>query len=170
MKINVPRVHGDTPKEKLIRSIALVLVFAAVAWAFMENNERVVERLNREGSVYDETHTLNNEQKKFIVSFTRALKSEFGLSCKIHIYGGDFVAPELDAKTMYIGLAPSIGEVELRFPGMMRQALGDDFIRALKFEYLLPSFQIGDWPQEIQIVLAAIFEKLTEIQQGDPSQ
>ncbi len=167
MRIKVPRVHGETPKEKAIRTLALILIFGAVIWAFSKNNERVVERLNKDGVVYDETGTLDVKQKKFIISFTRALRDEFGLSSKIQIFGGDFTVPELDAKTMYMGLAPSIGVVELRFPGMMRQALGDEFIMKLKTEHLLPSFKYNDWPQEIQVVLVAIFDKLTQLEQGD---
>jgi hypothetical protein len=166
MRIAIPKVHGKSPKEKLIRTLALLLIFAAVGWAFMKNNERVVDMLNREGVIYDETNTLDKEQKKFILSFTRTLKNEFGLSCKIQIFGGDFTVPELDAKTMYIGLAPSINVVELRFPALMRTALGDEFIESLKKENLLPSLQTNDWPMEIQIVLVAIFDKLTKIQQG----
>jgi hypothetical protein len=166
MRIAIPRVHGDSPKEKLIRTLALLLIFAAVAWAFMKNNERVVDMLNRDGVVYDETNTLDKDQKKFIVSFTRALKDEFGLTCKVQIFGGDFAVPELDAKTMYIGLAPSIGVVELRFPALMRTALGPDLITALNKEYLLPSLATNQWPMEIQVVLATIYEKLTAIQEG----
>lgn len=160
MRINIPRVHGETPKEKAIRTILLVLVFAAVIWAFMKNNERVIEHLNMDGAVYDETKTLDSDQKKFIVSFTRSLRDEYGLDCKIQIFGGDFVVPELDAKTMYIGLAPSIKEVELRFPPIMRQALGPEFIESLKTTFLFPSFEEGDWPMAIQEVLVEIFNKL----------
>jgi hypothetical protein len=160
MKIKIPRVHGDTPKEKAIRSLALVLVFAAVIWAFMKNNEHVVEVLNMEGAVYDETKTLDKDQKKFIVAFTRTLKDEWGLSCKIQIFAGDFVVPELDGKTMFIGLAPSIKVAELRFPPMMNTALGPEFIESLKTTFLLPSFEEGDWPMAIQEVLAEIFNKL----------
>lgn len=170
MRIAIPKVHGRSPREKLIRSLALVLIFAVVAWAFMKNNERVLDTLNREGAVYDETGTLDEAQKKFIVSFTRALKSEYGMNCRIQIFGGDFVVPELDAKTMYIGLAPAIGVAELRFPPMMRQALGADFIESLKTEHLLPSLETNDWPMEIQIVLAAIFEKLSQLDGGTPGE
>jgi len=163
MRLRIPRVHGDTPKEKMIRSLALVLVFAAVCWGFIKNNERVVDVLNRDSAVYDETKTLDKEQRKFIVSFNRALKDEFGLGSRIEIFGGDFVVPDLDAKTMYIGFSPATGEVEIRFPALMRQALGDDFIEMLKTEYLQPAIAEGEWPQELQIVLATIFQKLTEL-------
>ena len=163
MRIHIPRVHGETPREKAFRTLMLILVFAAVIWAFMENNERVIERLNLGGAVYDETGTLDREQKKFIVSFTHSLRDEYGLNCRIHIYGGDFVVPELDAKTMYIGLAPAIGEVEMRFPPMMRQALGPEFIESLRTTFLLPSFSQGDWPMAVQEVLVEIFNKLEEL-------
>ncbi|QGY39756.1 hypothetical protein GM415_06355 [Pseudodesulfovibrio cashew] len=166
MRITIPRVHGATPREKLIRSLALILVFAAVIWAFSKNNERVVEMLNQKASIYDETKTLDKEQKKFILSFTKTLKNEFGLDCRIQIYGGDFVVPDLDAKTMYIGLAPAINEVQIRFPAMMRQALGQEFIDSLATEHFLPSFKYNDWPQEIQVVLLAIFDRLTQLQEG----
>ncbi len=163
MRIKIPRVHGETPKEKAIRSLLLVLVFAAVIWAFMENNQRVIERLNLDGAVYDETKTLDKDQKKFISAFAKSLREEYGLDCKIQIYGGDFVVPELDAKTMYIGIAPAINAVELRFPPMMRQALGSEFIDSLTQTFLLPSFEQGDWPMAIQEVLVEVFNKLDEL-------
>lgn len=166
-RLKIPRVHGETPREKAVRSIALVLVFAAVIWAFMKNNERVVERLNKEAAIYDETHRLDSDQKKFIVSFTRSLKKEFGLDSQIQIFGGDFVVPELDNKTLYIGLAPAINEVEIRFPPMMRQALGTEFIDRLETEHFLPSFKFDDWPGELQVVLVTIFDELTKLEQGE---
>lgn len=167
MRIKIPRVHGESPKEKVFRSIALVLVFAAVIWAFYMNNKHVVDVLNQEGAVYDETKTLDKTQKKFIVSFTRSLREEYGMDCKIQIYGGDFVMPELDGKTMYMGLAPAIDEVKLRFPPMMRQALGKDFIESLKTTFLLPSFKEGDWPMAIQEVLMEIYKKLEQLKKEE---
>jgi len=167
MKIMIPRVHGSSPKEKIIRSIALVLVFAVVIWAFMKNNERVVEMLNRESAVYDETGTLDKEQRKFVVSFTRALRDEYGLGCRIQVFGGDFTVPELDSKTMYMGLAPSLGLAELRFPVMMRRTLGPEFIESLKTEVLLPSFKDNDWPSAIEVCLVRIFNKLEELKKGE---
>jgi len=170
MKFSILKVQGDSSKERIIRSIALVLIFAAVIWAFMKNNERVVNLLNRESAVYDETGTLDKEQRKFIVSFTRSLRDEYGLGSKIQIFGGDFTVPDLDSKTMYIGIAPSIGVIKLRFPVMMRQSLGPEFIESLKTEHLQPSFKENDWPSAIQIVLVEIFNKLDELQKGEISQ
>ncbi|WP_319583076.1 hypothetical protein [uncultured Pseudodesulfovibrio sp.] len=166
-RINIPRVHGSTPREKVIRSLALMLVFAAVIWAFMKNNEHVVEVLNQQSAVYDETGVLNKDQKKMIVSFTQTLREKWGLNCKIQIYGGDFVVPELDDKTMYIGLAPAIDAAELRFPPLMRSALGPEFIESLKTTFLLPSFTEGDWPLAIQEVLVEILKKLDSLNQGE---
>ena len=163
MRIHIPRVHGETRREKVIRYLLLILVFAAVIWAFMENNVRVIERLNLDGSVYDETKTLSKDQKKFISAFTRSLREDYGLNCKVQIFGGDFVVPELDAKTMYIGMAPAIGEVQMRFPPMMRQAFGTDFIESLKDTFLLPSFEQGDWPMAVQEVLVEIYKKLESL-------
>lgn len=167
MKIAIPRVHGSSRKEKFIRSIALILIFAIVIWAFMKNNERVVDILNKESAVYDETDTLGKEQRKFIVSFTRSLKNTYGLSCRIQIFGGDFTVPELDSKTMYIGLAPSIDTVVISFPPMMRQAVGPEFIENLKTEHFLPAFKENDWPSAIEIVLVEIFNKLDELQKEE---
>ncbi|WP_319541694.1 TPM domain-containing protein [uncultured Pseudodesulfovibrio sp.] len=167
MRIKIPRVHGESPKEKVFRSLALVLVFAAVIWAFYMNNKHVVDVLNQEGAVYDETKTLDTNQKKFIVSFTRSLRDEYGMDCKIQIYGGDFVVPDLDGKTMYIGLAPALGELELRFPPMMRKTLGKEFIESLKTTFLLPSFKEGDWPMAIQEVLMEIYKKLEQLKKEE---
>lgn len=167
MRIKIPKVHGESPKEKLLRTLALLLVFAAVVWAFTENNKRVVETLNQQGAIYDETGVLDKEQKKFIISFTRTIRDEYGLNFKIQIYGGDFVVPELDAKTIYIGLAPAIDVVELRFPPLMRQAFGSEFIDILENTFLRPSFMEGDWPMAIQETLVEIFNKLDELNKGE---
>ena len=167
MRIAIPKVHGDSPKEKAIRTIALLLVFAAVMWAFTKNNERVVDALNRQSSVYDETGTLDDDQRKFIASFTKSLRDEFGLSSQIQIFETAMEIPELDAKTLYIGLVPTMGEVELRFPGLVRTAVGQEFIDGLKTDYFLPSFERGDWPQELQIVLATIFDRLVRLETGE---
>jgi len=169
MKIAIPRVHGSTLKEKALRSIALFFIFAAVIWAFYENNKHVVEVLNKESAVYDETATLDKEQRKFIASFVHTMKDEYGVRCRIQIFGGDFTLPELDSKTMYIGLAPSIEEVKLVFPPMMRRALGPRFIESLKTEHFLPAFKEKDWPLAIQIVLVEIFNKLDELKKEESS-
>lgn len=162
-RIKIPRVHGETPREKALRSIALILVFGVVIWAFMKNNERVVETLNQQSAVYDETKTLDKDQMKFIASFAATLRDEWGMDCKVQVFGGDFVVPELDGKTVYIGIAPAIKEVELRFPPMMRQAFGPDFISELEITFLQPSFEEGDWPMALQEVLVEIFNKLEEL-------
>ncbi len=166
MRIHVPKVHGESKKEKIIRTILLLLVFGAVIWAFSVNNNRVVDRLNQESAIYDETGTLTKEQKKFITSFTRTIKDEFGIASRIQIFGGDFVVPELDSKTLYIGLAPSINEVQIRFPVLLRTALGPDFAEKLKTEHFLPSFKYNDWAEEMQVVLIAIFDKLDQLNKG----
>ncbi|WP_272701007.1 hypothetical protein [Desulfovibrio sp. Fe33] len=170
MRINIPRVHGSTPKEKLVRTLALILVFAAVIWAFMKNNEHVVEVLNQASAVYDETGVLTKDQKKMIVSFTGALRDKWGMECRIQVYGGDFVVPDLDDKTMYMGLAPAIGVAELRFPPLMRKALGPQFIESLKTTFLLPSFEAGDWPMAIQEVLVEILKKLDSLNKENSSE
>ena len=170
MRITIPKVHGETPREKLIRSLALVLVFAAVIWAFMKNNERVVQILNQESAVYDETGTLDKDQKQFIVSFTKTIKEEWGVTARVQIFGGDFTVPELDGKTLYIGLSPSIGVAELRFPPIMAAALGPDFPDYLKTTFLYPSFQEGDWPMATQEVLSEIFNKLNALNKDTKSE
>jgi hypothetical protein len=117
--------------------------------------------------VYDETGTLTKDQKKMIVSFTHTLRGKWGTDCKIQVYGGDFVVPELDDKTLYIGIAPAIDTVELRFPPLMRKALGPEFIESLKTTFLLPSFKEGDWPMAIQEVLVEILKKLDSLNKGE---
>ncbi|BCS88594.1 hypothetical protein [Pseudodesulfovibrio sediminis] len=167
MRITIPKVHGNSPKEKVLRTLALILVFGAVIWAFTENNKHVVEVLNQQSAVYDETGTLDKEQKSFIASITRTFRDKYGMDCQIQVYVGDFVVPDLDSKTIYIGFAPSINEVELRFPPLMRTAFGTEFIDMLKTTILLPSFRDDTWPMAIHEVLMEITSKFEELQQGE---
>ena len=166
MRITLPTVHGSTPGERLLRALALVLVFAVVVWAFVKNSERVAETLNRQSAVYDETGGLGAEDRDFLAAYGRVLREEFGLECRVQVFAGDFVVPELDAKTIYIGLAPAIGAVEARFPALVAQALGPDVIQALRQE-LLAALSSGEWPARLRSVLLAILERLRRIEAGD---
>ncbi|WP_243544736.1 hypothetical protein [Pseudodesulfovibrio tunisiensis] len=167
MRINIPRVHGETPKEKIVRSLLLLLVFAAVVWAFTENNKRVIQRLNRDSAVMDQTGMMTDEDKDFVRSFIRTVRDEFGIVARVQVFAGPVESPEVDAKTLYIGLSPAEGQAVVVFPPLVRRAVGEAFVESLTTEHFLPSFDRDDWIRELQIVLTLIFTQLTDIEGGE---
>lgn len=168
MRLEIPKPRGRSKAERMIRAIALVGVIAVVAWAFMQNNKSVLERIQTRQAVNDQTETLSQTDLDFLKGFIASMRETYGVNMKVTIYKGQALVPEVGPKTMFFGLAPEAGEVILRFPPLVRAALGDDFTASLTDDFM-QSFKQGDWPRELKIVLTMIWSRLSALdsQQGN---
>lgn len=171
MRLKFPRVQGESPREKLIRIILLIAVFAAVGWAFSKNNEQVLKRIQERNAVFDQTATLSESDEEFIRGFVDSMKKRFGITVNIKIYKGAPKELLLDNQTLYLGLSPETGEVILKVPPLMRPALGTEFIDDLVDKHFAEAFTKGTWPRELKVVLTMIWSRLIAIDnpQGESS-
>lgn len=150
--------------ERLVRLLALMLVFAAVVWAFWKQNERIISRMEERQSVADLGGYLNDEQRSFVKGFRDALKSRYGMEFHLRIVDDrPLDLPESDAKTMVMGLAPQRGELVLRLPPLLSSALGQEFLADLRANHLDTFWDDPDWQPRLLLVLAAIWERLDTI-------
>lgn len=167
MKINMPAPKGKTAMERVLRVLGMLLVFLVVIWAFYQNNENVIERLQKDRAVWDETGRMSKEELSFLRDFVRSMRSKFGVDVKIQVFKEDIQPPELDSKTIYIGLSPAGQQVRVEFPALLKPALGAEFIQSVSNEYFMEAFANGDWPRELQILTTMIWSRLAALEEGD---
>jgi len=164
MKINFPAPQGKNALERVLRTLAMLLVFLVVIWAFYKNNENVLERVQKNRSVWDETGQLTKDELGYLRDFVKTMRSTFGVEVKIQVFKEDVEKPELDAKTIYIGLSPARRQVVVEFPALLRPALGADFIKSVRTEYFTEAFETGQLGRELQILTTMIWSRLAALE------
>lgn len=170
MRIEIPKPHGKSPMERILRTLAMLLVVLVVMWAFYKNNENVLERVQKTRTVWDETGQMNRDDIDFLRGFVKSLKDTFGLNCQIQIFKGDVVVPEVDAKTLYVGLSPARRQVVMEFPALMRPALGAPFMDSLRDEHFAQAFDDNEWIRELKIAMTMIWSRLAVLENQEATQ
>jgi hypothetical protein len=151
-------------REKLLRMLALVGIFALVIWAFWEHTGQTMRKIQQQQAVYDATDSLSKKQLSFVRGFASNLKSEYGLEFRMQVSNEPVEEPRLDSKTVFLGVDPASKQVVVRFPPLLSKSLGPDFLQALKTNHLASLFDDGgDWREGITYMLAAVWERLAEI-------
>mgnify|MGYP000524838777 CR=1 FL=1 len=170
MRIEIPKPHGKSPMERLLRTLAMLLVVLVVMWAFYKNNENVLERVQKTRSVWDETGQMSHDDINFLRGFGKSLKDTFGINCRIQVFKGDVVVPDVDAKTLYLGLSPARRQLSIEFPALMRPALGQEFMDSLRDEHFAQAFDDNQWIRELKIALTMIWSRLTALENKEATQ
>ncbi len=152
-------------KERILRLMALALVFMLVLWAFSKNNQRIIERLENQQTITDTGGYLDDQQKSFIKGFRDGMRERYGLAFKLKIYKhGIENPPEADSKTVVLLLAPEPRELDLRLPPLLSSALGQEFLDQMKAEHLEKFWDHDPWQDELILLLASIWDRLEGMQ------
>jgi hypothetical protein len=163
MKLNiVPK--GGTRKERFLRMIGMLVIFALVGWAFWYNNQSTLEKLQGRNALWDQTKVLNNTERNYIKGFVRSMRSEFGVVTKVHIMNERITEISPEPKEMFIGLAPEYNQAVFHFPSLVRLALGPNFIRDIEQKHFTGKFENDKWPEALQAALAMIWGKLIRVE------
>ncbi|WP_457572082.1 hypothetical protein [Desulfovulcanus sp.] len=151
---------------QIFRGLGLVAVFVAVGILFWKHYERSITTIQARQSIWDQTKTLTEKQKKSIYNFSAQLKKRYGLTLQLKITKERVFIPKLDSKTIFIGLCPKYKEVIVRFPPLVEKVLGIKFLRYLQEEHFVPYFENDNWPQGLGEALNLIAQKLMEVENG----
>lgn len=170
MRIDIPKPKGKSPLERIIRTLAMLLVFLVVVWAFYVNNENVIERLEKTKSVWDETGQMNEEDLDFLKGFVHSMKESYGIMVKIQVVKGDLQPPEPGTRKLYIGISPSRRQVAIQYPPLLRPALGEEFMESLQNEQFAAAFDSGDLPRELKIAVTMIWSRLAALDNKETTQ
>lgn len=169
MRLEIPKPKGNTRRERLLRGLAMLAVVGLVGWAFMQNSRNMLEKIQTEQAINDQTESIGKEDMEFLKGFITSFKQTYGIGTRIVIYKGEVLLPDPDPKILFIGLAPVQRRTILQFPTLLRPALGEDFINSLNDEFL-ESFEKDDWQRELKIALTMIWSRLSALeaqQQGN---
>ena len=142
-----PWLRGKTPGEQFLRFILLICVFGLVIWLFWQQSEKTMKQLAARGAIWDQTEQLTKGEKDALREFASMFKDDFGLELRLNVVTTDVVLPDLDSKTIFIGLNPETRQVLVEFPPLVRRALGTDFLYSLQNEHFTPYFEEGKWPE-----------------------
>lgn len=150
--------------ERVVRMLGVLAVFAIVAWAFWVNNERTIKMIQARGVAVDQTDTMGINDKRFFRSFKNSLEKNYGLGFKIIVFKGNIEVPELDKKTVFMGLSPSTGETEIILPPLVQKALGGDFVPYLVESHFPGYMEAGNWIEGAKTAVALMWERLSGIE------
>lgn len=155
-----PLIHAESGGEMFLRAMLLLAVIVAVAAAFWWQSGQALEKINARGSVWDETKILTKDQKQALRSYASNLKSEHGIKLRLHIRKNDVVLPEIDRRTLFIGINPHTQQVLIEFPPLLRKAFGDDYMYHMQNEHFAQYFAKGEWQQGLVAALGKIWDDL----------
>lgn len=155
-----PLVRGKSSGEKFLRLVLLIAVFSGVAYAFWLNTERTMQRLATRGTVYDQTETMQKAEKKALRDFAGLFKDEFGLQLKFYVVTEAVSLPELDGKTIFMGVNPATGQVLVDFPPLVRKALGDELMYRLQNEFIPARLESHGTARSLLDATALVWNKL----------
>lgn len=161
---------GKSRKEKFLRFLGMIAVFIIVGWAFWQNNERTLEKLQGRNAIWDQTKTLSDADRQYIKGFIKSMRSEFGVKTKIHILNGQIPKVSAEPNEMLITISPAYEQISLQFPGLVAHALGKKFIEDLEHNYFTGKFKKDMWPVALQTTLAMIWQKLISVDNSAPSE
>ena len=166
------KVRGETPLERVVRVVAMLAVVGLVVWAYWQNNQRIVERLNRDKAVVDETDVLTKPQLDFIKEFRRGLKAEYGVDSRVRIFKDDEVkVPGNLGGRLFIGFSPKAGRLVLDMPPLVRRVLGEDYRASRERDWFAGRTGEADWPPRLRDLLIDIWTQLAGIGgEGDATQ
>lgn len=160
MSIFFPRRSGRSAPTSFLRLLGLALIFIIVAWAFWQNNERVITRLKARQAISDATGTLAEEDLAHVRAVAQVLEERYGVELRLHIVAGVLKMPDVGPRTLYVGINPETRLVVLEFPTLVAGALGQEFIRNLRDSHFEQYWDGGNWPQGLRSALTLILERL----------
>ena len=158
-----PMLRGQTSGEKFLRAMLLLAVFAVTGYLFWVQTGKNMEEIQNRGMIADKTGTLTKEEKKILREMGLFLEQEFGQDLKVVVDVEPVALPELDSKTIFLGLCPEERQVLVEVPPLVRSRLDAEFVLELQTSFFSPYFDSGDWPRGILEAVKAIIQQLTGI-------
>lgn len=156
-----PLVTGSSTKEKLLRALLLLGVFALAGWGFWLNSQNAMQMLQTRGAVWDEAGVLHEDESDGLRAMAARFDNEYGIKVRILIVKGEVTLPQVDSRTLYIIISPSNRQALLEFPPLVRRALGDEFMYSMQSSHFAPYFENGQWGLAIADALKLIWSGLS---------
>ncbi|UZP66020.1 TPM domain-containing protein [Desulfovibrio mangrovi] len=152
-----PLIKAESGSELFLRSVLLLSVVALVGVAFWYQIGANLREVNSRGAVWDEANVLSRDQREALRDFAAELKETYGIKLRLQIRKSPVVLPDLDNKTLFIGINPETRQVLIEFPTLLRKALGDEYMYRLQNEHFGPYFEKDQWQQGLAEALTQLW-------------
>lgn len=156
------RIDLEGPRKRFsgLRAVLMLLVLLGMAWAYNRHFEGVVERIQNQESIVDETRTLPPEKLALLRDASRLLRDNYGVSLRIHVKNGPVTPPAADPDTLFIGLDTAGGQAQVVLPPLLAKALPPELAQRLSNGYFDPFFARRAWPEGLYSFVLAVMEAL----------
>ena len=146
----------------MFRPVLLTAVILAVCWGFWTNSQNRIAALGAQSLFSDETGSLTQRQKDFVLGQIRAVREESGLMLEVNILRRPPALTRHDGARIYLDLVPGQKRAYLSLPPLVRRAVGEGFARDME-RSLEQDFASDTWQEGLQQTLASIRKKLAEV-------
>lgn len=157
---------GRSPGESFLRFMLLIAIFVGAGWLYSIHFNRTLDFIESRTAVNDQTKSLSKDQKQAFREFSKVLKNEFGLELKLVFATEPPPWPQLDNKTIYLGLDTMNHTVDIAIPPLVERALGPGYVDMLKTEHFPPFFEQGNWARGTAEALADIWKRLLKVEKS----
>ncbi|MBF0480451.1 MAG: hypothetical protein HQK81_02505 [Desulfovibrionaceae bacterium] len=142
-----------------MRPFLVVCVFLLAAALYSAHFADVMDRLRSQRSISDAAGLLTPEDLKLATDFAKILRVRAGLEFRLATFAGEATAPELDARTLYIGLGRG-GQSEVALPPLAKRALGPEASNYLEKEHFAPYLAQGQAGEGLRRALKLLWDGL----------
>ena len=162
------RPQGTTSSERVLRSMIFVLLLFGIGYLFWHNYDRSMQRVTARHAVVDRTGQLAPELSKEVVEFSRRMRERFGIAVEVRIARQELLAPEGDAKTLYIGIVPSRQLAVVMLPPLMERALEPTFVAYLMNDHFGRYWaEENGWQSGLQEAMVLVWDRMRKLEQAD---
>lgn len=158
------QIPGRSPASQLLRTLGVAVVFVIVGVLFWKYWDESFDRLSRRDTAMDQTGRLSPDQLDYVASFARHLEREFGFTFKLRVTQNELQLPDVNSKTLFIGIAPSQNETQIVMPPLMRRGLDAAFVHYLESEHFELYWENDAWPQGLEHALTLIWDRLSNME------
>jgi uncharacterized membrane protein YgcG len=152
-----PLIKAESGSELFLRSMLLITVVVLVGVAFWYQIGANLRDINSRGAVWDEANVLTADQRAALREYAAELKEVYGIKLRLQIRTSPVALPDMDSKTLFIGINPQTQQVLVEFPTLLRKALGDEYLYRMQNEHFGPYFQKGQWQQGLADALTRLW-------------
>ena len=162
---NLRQQDPRSPFSQLLRTAGVIIVLISAGILFWKYYEISMGKIMGPANVQDQTTTLSQGQLDSIQKFSQALKSTYGQKFELQIRKEAFKKPpDIDSKTIFLGVCPKHEQVILKLPALVKHALPKGFTEYVENEHFQRYWEAGTWDQGIMNCLNLVWSQLNKLQ------
>lgn len=144
---NRPRLRYNS-STSFARIILMIILFAAICWAFWANSERYTMKFSAAGRFHDEIDAFSDEQKKEIIKIIGRCNKDSGVKLRVTASRRIFASTDAVEGEIFFGINPAQKQIVIFMPPLWRSAMGEGFLYNIRTNMIEPSFDNGSWREE----------------------